>query len=75
MSVVELQLDPAQGAATAGFTVEAGRTLVAPPTKGVRCRFRTCYDTTLWPVEVVEARWQSPHELDLGGHARDLAAC
>jgi type VI secretion system protein ImpG len=75
MSVVELQLDPAQGAATAGFTVEAGRTLVAPPTRGVRCRFRTCYDTTLWPVEVVEARWQSPHELDLGGHARDLAAC
>jgi type VI secretion system protein ImpG len=75
MSVVELQLDPAQGAATAGFTVEAGRSLVAPPTKGVRCRFRTCYDTTLWPVEVVEARWQSPHELSLGGHARDLAAC
>lgn len=75
MSVVQLQLDPSQGAANAGFTVEAGRTLVAPPTRGVRCRFRTCYDTTLWPVEVVEARWQSPHELDLGGHARELAAC
>lgn len=75
MSVVEFQPDPGQGSSAAGFEVEAGRTLVAPPTRGVRCRFRTCYDTTLWPVDIKEAQWQAPHELDLGGQARELAAC
>jgi type VI secretion system protein ImpG len=75
MSVVEFQPDPEQGSPTTGFTIEAGRTLVAPPAKGVRCRFRTCYDTTLWPIDILEVRWQSPHELELGGMARDLAAC
>jgi type VI secretion system protein ImpG len=75
MSVVEFQPDPEQGSPTTGLTIEAGRTLVAPPAKGVRCRFRTCYDTTLWPIDILEARWQSPHQLDLGGTARDLAAC
>jgi len=75
MSIVEFQPDPEQGSPTTGFTIEAGRSLVAPPAKGVRCRFRTCFDTTLWPIEIAEAQWQAPHELDLGGQAKDLAAC
>jgi len=74
MTVVEFQPDPDQGGPSSGFRVEAGRTLVAPPTRGVRCRFRTCYDTMLWPVEVAEAGWHAPHELELGGHTRDLTA-
>ena len=74
MSVVEFQPDPDQGGPSSGFRIEAGRSLVAPPTRGVRCRFRTCYDTTLWPVEVVQAKWQAPHELDLGSHSRELTA-
>jgi type VI secretion system protein ImpG len=74
MSVVEFQPDPDQGAPSSGFLIESGRSLVAPPTKGVRCRFKTCYETTLWPLEVAEAQWQAPHELDLGGSARDLTA-
>jgi len=74
MSVVEFQPDPDQGGPSSGFLIESGRSLVAPPTKGVRCRFKTCYDTTLWPLEVTEAKWQAPHELELGGHTRDLTA-
>jgi len=74
MTVVEFQPDPDQGGPSSGFLIEAGRNLVAPPTKGVRCRFKTCYDTTLWPLEVVDASWQAPHELELGGHTRDLTA-
>ena len=74
MSVVEFRPDPDQGGPSSGFLIEAGRNLVAPPTKGVRCRFKTCYDTTLWPIEVVGAKWQAPHELEIGGHTRDLAA-
>ena len=72
MSVVEFRPDP--GGPSSGFLIESGRSLVAPPTKGVRCRFKTCYDTTIWPLEVTEAKWQAPHELDIGGHTRELTA-
>ncbi|MFH1765714.1 MAG: type VI secretion system baseplate subunit TssF [Gemmatimonadota bacterium] len=74
MSVVEFQPDPDQGGPSSGFLIESGQSLVAPPTKGVRCRFKTCYDTTLWPIEVIEAKWQAPHELELGGSTRELTA-
>jgi type VI secretion system protein ImpG len=72
MSVVQFQPDPDQGGPSSGFLIKAGQSLVAPPTKGVRCRFKTCYDTTLWPIEVAEARWQAPHELEIGSQIRDL---
>jgi len=74
MTVVEFQPDPDQGGPSSGFLIEAGRSLVAPPTRGVRCRFRTCYDTTLWPVEVEDAGWHAPHELEVGAHTRDITA-
>jgi len=74
MTVVEFQPDPDQGGPSSGFLIEAGRSLVAPPTRGVRCRFRTCYDTKLWPVEVTDAGWHAPHELNLGSYTRDITA-
>ena len=75
MSIVQMELDPDQ-AISSGFEVEAGQSLVSPPTKegGVRCRFRSCYPLKLWPVQVAKARWQSPHGLGLGGRAKEVAA-
>jgi type VI secretion system protein ImpG len=72
MSVVQLEPDP--GAPTSGFRVPAGSTLVAPPAQGVRCRFRTCYDTAVWPIRVAAADWRTPSGLEIGGHERDAAA-
>lgn len=76
LSVVQLELDPDQGI-TSGLEVEAGQSLVSPPTKegGIRCRFRTAYPVTLWPLRVTDASWQTPHGLGLGGQARESAAC
>lgn len=36
--------------------VPAGTGLKTDPIQGVLCRFRTAYDTTLWPVEIESAR-------------------
>jgi type VI secretion system protein ImpG len=36
--------------------VPAGTALRTDPIQGVPCRFRTSYDTTLWPVEIESAR-------------------
>ncbi|MFO8174410.1 MAG: type VI secretion system baseplate subunit TssF [Longimicrobiales bacterium] len=75
MSVVQMEVDPDQGISS-GVRVEAGQTLVSPPTRegGVRCRFRSCYPAKLWPIKVTRARWQSPHGLKLGSPAREVAA-
>jgi type VI secretion system protein ImpG len=64
MSLVELGLDPEQGKLTSGFPVPRGTELHSAPVGGAPCKFRTCYDTTLWPVNVEEARWITPDQLD-----------
>ncbi len=62
-SLVELSLDPAQGQLTAGFTIPRGAELRSRPVSGAVSRFRTCYDTTVWPLTVADARWVATHEL------------
>lgn len=75
MSIVQMELDPDQGVAS-GLRVDSGQSLVSPPAKesGVRCRFRTCYPTELWPVRINKAKWQSPHGLDLGRREKEVTA-
>ena len=60
MSVVEFDLDPAQGNLSAGLPIPRGSVLYSPPVNGVPCKYRTCYDTTLWPLRIAEAQWRSP---------------
>jgi len=64
VSLVQLGLDPEQGKLTSGFPVPRGTELHSAPVGGAPCKFRTCYDTTLWPVTVEEARWSTPDQLD-----------
>src|SRR5215472_7357831 len=44
MSIVEFDLDPAQGNLTAGLPIPRGSILYSPPVNGVPCKYRTCYD-------------------------------
>lgn len=64
MAVTEIQLDPQQGKLTTGLKIPRGSMLYSRPVAGMACRFRTCYETTLWPVEVASADWRSPDKLD-----------
>ncbi|HEX7243536.1 MAG TPA: type VI secretion system baseplate subunit TssF, partial [Longimicrobiaceae bacterium] len=38
------------------------------------CRFRTCYDTTLWPLTVAAAQWVAPHALRPAVRAGEASA-
>lgn len=60
MSVVEFELDPKQGNLSSGLLIPRGSMLYSAPVNGVPCKYRTCYDTTLWPLRVTEAQWRSP---------------
>ncbi len=63
MSVVEFRLDPEQGKLTTGYRLPRGTMLYSRPVDGVPCKFQTCYDTTLWPIEVAAVQWTTPDRL------------
>lgn len=57
MSVAQFSLDPTQGKVTAGFRV-ARHSMLHARTQGAQsqeCRFRTAWDTVLWPLRVAHA--------------------
>jgi type VI secretion system protein ImpG len=60
LTVVELELDAELGKAATGYRVPRGAELRSRPVQGMACRFRTCYDTTLWPVSVAAVEFTSP---------------
>ncbi|MDR3752329.1 MAG: type VI secretion system baseplate subunit TssF [Terracidiphilus sp.] len=64
MTVVECQVDPAQGKQTAGQTMPAGTPLLTKRlVDGAPCRFRTAYPVDLWPFTVSECDWRQPERL------------
>ena len=54
MTVAQFSLDPTQGKVTAGFKVPR-HTQVYATAAGQPCRFRTAWDTVLWPVQITRA--------------------
>ena len=63
MTVVQFHLDPEQGKLTTGYAVPSGSMLYSKPVEGVPLKFRTCHDTTLWPVQTAKAEWKTPDRL------------
>jgi type VI secretion system protein ImpG len=74
MSLVQFHLDPDQGKLTTGYAIPRESLLYSRPVAGVQCRFRTSYDTTLWPIQVTEAAWIAPHQLDPPVRGTDAVA-
>jgi len=63
MSLVEFELDLEQGKLSTGLPIPRDTLLLSRPVGGTPCKFRTCYDTTLWPVTVADAQWTTPDRL------------
>lgn len=74
MSVVEFAVDPAQGKLTTALEIARNAVLYSKPVEGVPCKFRTCYDTTVVPIRVSQAKWRSPDLLKPALKAPDAAA-
>jgi type VI secretion system protein ImpG len=55
MTVAEFGLDPAQGKVTSGFRVPRHTILYASTGAGDQCRFRTTWETVLWPITITKA--------------------
>jgi type VI secretion system protein ImpG len=63
MSIAEFQPDPEKGKLSTALPIPRNSILHSRPVGGVPCTFRTCYDTTLWPVSVTTAEWKAPSRL------------
>jgi type VI secretion system protein ImpG len=63
MSIAEFQLDPEKGKLSGGLPIPRNSVLYSRPIGGIPCTFRTCYDTTLFPMTVASAEWRAPNQL------------
>jgi type VI secretion system protein ImpG len=63
MSIVHFDVDHEQVNPTTGLRLERGAMLNSRSVGGVPCKFRTCYDTTFWPVTIADAFWTTPDRL------------
>lgn len=74
MSIAQFYLDPEQGKLTTGLTIPRGSSLRTQRVADEPVRFRTCYDTTLWPFDVTDAQWGTPDRLQPPIRVRDATA-
>jgi type VI secretion system protein ImpG len=74
MSVVQFHSDPEQGKLSTSVVIPRGKTLYSKPVSGVPCKFQTCYETTLWPLEVADAGWTTPDRLQPAVRDREAVA-
>ena len=66
-SLAIVQFAPKEGALTGGYPIARGTGLYSRPIHGTPCRFRTGYDTTLWPIEISGASLESLDPVDTRG--------
>ena len=63
-SIAEFKVDAARGKIANGYTVDPGTEVFANAPNGMRCRFRTTYPVTLWPIELTEAVIESTDQYE-----------
>jgi type VI secretion system protein ImpG len=63
MCIVQMHLDADPGGMASPQEVPRGSALNSKPVGGVPCRFRTCFDTTVWPLHVTAGEWTAPDRL------------
>lgn len=74
MTVVEFQVRPQESQIGNGLKFPRGSVLSSRPVAGVPCKFRTCYETAVWPITVAEAEWKSPDRLQPAVKSADAVA-
>jgi type VI secretion system protein ImpG len=74
MSIVQFHLDPELGKVANGLNIPRDSMLYSRPVEGYPCKFRTCYDTTIWPVTITDARWITPDRLNPPVRSQDPMA-
>ena len=54
-TILQLATDPEKPEINGRYTIPRHQAVLAPETQGVKCRFRTCCETELWPITLKAA--------------------
>jgi len=54
-TILQLCTDPEKPEISGPYTVPRHHVVLAPDVQGTQCRFRTCFETTLWPLSLTGA--------------------
>jgi type VI secretion system protein ImpG len=60
MAILQFPIDAGRGPLPDGFPIPQHSRISSQPLDGLKCRYRTGYPVTLWPLEVAAARLQPP---------------
>lgn len=60
MAIVQFLMLPGSMDAPYGLVLPRNSYLSTDPVEGVPCKYRTANTTTLWPIEIVEAKYREP---------------
>lgn len=63
-SIAEFQVDAMKEKIPNGFTIDRGTEVFSNAPNGMRCRFKTVYPVTLWPIELTEAVIESTDQYE-----------
>jgi type VI secretion system protein ImpG len=74
MSIAEFQIDREQNTPPEGLTIPRFSLAHTRPVDGLPLKFRTAYDTTLWPVTLTGAQWTTPDRLQPAVRVPDTVA-
>jgi type VI secretion system protein ImpG len=74
MTIADFRVNPEQGQIGGGLKIPRGSMLSSRQVGGVPCKFRTCYDTYVWPLSVAAAEWKTPDRLQPAIKAPEAAA-
>lgn len=64
MSIARFIPDPARGKLTTGHLIPRHANLFSQTADGLTCRFRTAYPVTLWPLHVINAKFETKSQFD-----------
>ncbi|HEX4135058.1 MAG TPA: type VI secretion system baseplate subunit TssF [Bryobacteraceae bacterium] len=64
LAVARFEIDARRGKFTTGHVIPRNSALYAYGSGDVACRFRTCWETTVWPVDVTEVSLDRPARFD-----------
>ncbi len=65
MTMVQIEPDPQRARIRSGVRVERGSRLLTKSVQGVRCKFTTSLDVTVWPLAVESVQMDTPDAEDL----------
>lgn len=57
-AIVQFELDQSQGELTTGYEIKRHERVSVSDRSGTSCSYRTCYDTTVWPIHLAHADLQ-----------------